>query len=123
MIAIPFLSYDGPAETDGKEKLSIYVYRLNSIELVDPIGDPLGISTRTQQFTVSKNLLSSGADALERIISSYKEVSEFPDQSKMNVVLFSLMKRSRNYQDIRIECTQCFMYLMIVHMNIINERQ
>ncbi|CAF0843413.1 unnamed protein product [Adineta steineri] len=57
-IAIPFLTYDGPAETD------------------DPIGDPLGISARTEAFTVSKNLLTSGADALERIISSYKEIAE-----------------------------------------------
>ncbi|CAF1062041.1 unnamed protein product [Adineta steineri] len=57
-IAIPLLSYDGPPTTD------------------DPIGDPLGISTRTQEFTVSKNLLSSGADAVERIISSYKEIAE-----------------------------------------------
>ncbi|CAM4909282.1 unnamed protein product [Rotaria socialis] len=57
-IAIPILTYDGSGETD------------------DPIGDPLGISSRTEAFTVSKNLLSSGADAVERIISSYKEIAQ-----------------------------------------------
>ncbi|CAF1133170.1 unnamed protein product [Rotaria magnacalcarata] len=57
-IAIPILTYDGSGETD------------------DPIGDPLGISSRTEAFTVSKNLLSSGADAVERVISSYKEIAQ-----------------------------------------------
>ncbi len=50
-----------------------YAYTF-SLCFLDQIGDPLRISSRTDEFIVSKNLLSSGADVLQRIISSYKEV-------------------------------------------------
>lgn len=70
-IAIPFLTSEKSSETDGlsinKRFFSLrfsFFFRLEST----------GISDRTEEFTVSKSLLSSGADALERIISSYKEV-------------------------------------------------
>lgn len=42
----------------------------------DPEDQDGGVSQRTQYFTTAKNMLVSGADAVERLMTSYKEIVE-----------------------------------------------
>lgn len=60
MVAIPIITATG-IKADGSS--------MND----DPDG---GVSERTQSFTTARNLLISAADAIERWMSSYKEVTE-----------------------------------------------
>nr|XP_020007323.1 ATP-binding cassette sub-family D member 2 isoform X2 [Castor canadensis] len=57
MVAIPIITATGFADGEDGQKQAM-------------------VSDRTEAFTTARNLLASGADAIERIMSSYKEVTE-----------------------------------------------
>ncbi|XP_072026862.1 ATP-binding cassette sub-family D member 2-like [Amphiura filiformis] len=59
MVAIPIITAKGPDLAEG-----------------EVLADSEAVSLRTQAFTTAKSLLLSLADATERVMSSYKEITE-----------------------------------------------
>lgn len=101
VVSLPILLATGPSmkpKSGGNKLMNLPILSedpavaLSSAAVVDDLQD--SVSERTHYFTTAKNLLITGSNAVERLMSSYKDIVELAGHTARVANMFTVLEEA-----------------------------